>query len=104
MDSNGIDTTKQKPGTKLEIMTYNSVYDVELLDGENVIVEGGKLFTSPSIARFTGSTFGGGEKKPYWIGHMMCMQFRFGDKILTTTPAIYAKIYKDDWEYELEWD
>lgn len=100
----GIDVTKLKPNTKIEIKTKNGEYYIELLDNQgNVKIKGSRIPT-PTNAYFSGSTWGGSIIKLHWIGFGMYMEFSLNDKPFWTDAVKTAKIIGQDWEFEFDWN
>jgi hypothetical protein len=96
----GIDVSKLKTGTKLIVETINSKYDITILDGRKVLVQGGKYFKNPTESVLIGSTFGGSMIKVGWIGYDMYMEIG----TIRTSSVKTATIVGDDWQYEMKWD
>lgn len=105
----GIDVSKQKPGTKIIARTKNSNYEFVVVQGREVFVRGGRHFPAPIPATFNGSTFGGSIMKIGWIGFMMCMEIAYADgklkKAVTTTGVRSATVIgpDEDWTFDLDW-
>lgn len=98
----GIDVKKLKPETVIEVGTLNNIYSITITGCENfVIVEGGKFLSTPKIARFIGSTYGGTAIRLGWLGYMMHMEIIVDDMILTTSRVKSIKIIGEDWYYDL---
>lgn len=108
-DQDGVNITKLKPGTKLEVQTQSgSVYKITVLNPgkRRVEIQGGRHFEQPEEVFLMGSTWGGSMIKLGWIGHNMCMeayrQQHFGPLVTTGVKAL--KIIGLDWEYNFEWE
>lgn len=73
-----------KPGTKFEIKTLNSTYNIEVLDRRRVMIQGGTRpngkirFPEPIFAVIAGSTFGGTMIKLGWVGQDMRLELYYG--------------------------
>lgn len=70
---------------RLEVRTRNSVYEIIVLGGGEVMVHGGSFFPQWTAARLSGSTLGGSVLKMDWIGAGFSMEFLHnGQRVVTT--------------------
>jgi hypothetical protein len=101
----GIDITKLPPKTKIIVDTKNSIYDIIVVDGKNIICKGGTHMPQPVTAHLNGSTWGGSALWLGWINFMMRMEIAYGKKLLTTSPVERATVIGPDesWSYDLDW-
>ena len=104
----GIDVHKLKAGTIILALTRNSLYKIikGSRDQYDITIQGGKYFRKPTVANFSGSTFGGSMMKIGWIGYGMYMELYSLDhkKKYKTTPVEAARIIGNGWEYDMDWD
>lgn len=101
---NGINVHKLKAGTLVLVATKNSLYKIARTDVyDEVMIQGGKYFPNPTLARFTGSTFGGSMIKIGWIGYGMSMEIHSGAARLKTSWVRSARIVGNGWEYDMGW-
>ena len=70
---------------QLEVRTRNSVYELTILGGGEVMVRGGSFFPEWNAARLSGSTLGGSVLKMDWIGTGFSMEFLHQGKRIVTT-------------------
>jgi len=100
-EKEGIEIDKLDPGTKLVLKTKNSVYDVEIIDKNKVLIQGGRRvngsirYIKPTSVIIVGATFGGSIIKVGWIGenmHMEIYEHATKKRILITTPVKAARI------------
>ena len=103
----GINVHRLKVGTVILALTRNSLYKIikGARDQHDITIQGGKYFTEPTPANFSGSTFGGSMMKIGWIGYGMYMEIYAisHKKKYKTTPVEAAKIVGAGWEYDMEW-
>jgi len=99
----GINVTQLDAGTRIEVQTINSVYNMTLLGDGRIKIHGGHHVPESVEARFVGSTWGTPLIKQNWIGKGMRMEMEiiYNDKKLTTSPVQGAKVMGDVWLYEL---
>lgn len=103
-DLHGIDLCKMKKGTKVKVITKNSIYEFVVVDGQKVIVKGGKFFPTPVEAELKGSTFNK-KMKIGWIGFMMNMNIITEGRLVTTSSVQSATVFspEGDWLFNLDW-
>ena len=70
---------------QLEVRTRNSVYEITVLGGGQVMVRGGSFFPDWSAAHLSGSTLGGSFLKMNWIGCGFSMEFLHQSQRIVTT-------------------
>lgn len=99
----GVEIMKLKPGTKLEVYTKNTLYEIEKIDfGDNFYAQGGKHLQKRKKIKLHGSTYGGSAIKIDYIGLNMQMEFAIGkERIITTSPIEKIKVVGDGWHYEI---
>jgi hypothetical protein len=91
-----------KPGEGIQIQTMNTLYEMALICGEVVLMRGGRHFPKARVARFKGSSWGGGPLIiPGTIVKGMNMEIthkgrQWGSPI-TTTPVHALYISRDGW-------
>lgn len=108
----GLNVTALKSGTKLIVETQNSFYEMEVLEGKEVMIYGGTKrdgtvrFPKPVKAIVRGSNFGGSVLKVDWIGVDMCVELSIGSNSLTTSAVERITIESPDgkWSYQLNKD
>jgi len=108
----GIDVKKLTPGTILLVETNNSYYEIEIVEGSDIKIQGGILkngdarFETPQPAQLNGSTWGGSMLKMDWIGYLMNMEVVINNKILLTSNVKNVEITSPDenWSYSLDWN
>jgi len=84
----GVELGQLEPMTTLLVWTWNSIYQVVVSDGSEVLVQGGSLFAAPTPAHIDGATAGQGVVRTGWIGLGLLMQFHVGEKRIVTSPVI----------------
>lgn len=102
----GIHVDKLSPGTRLEVRTRNTLYEIEVIENREIWVTGGKYFPTRTRAFLQGSTWGGSMIKIGWIGYEMSMEILHPSRTSYKTSFVrQAKIIAPDgsWEYEMEW-
>jgi hypothetical protein len=77
-----------EPSTILIIWTWNSVYRLVVLEGSDVLVEGGSFFPEPTLAHVDGASAGGSLLTTGWIGVGLLLEFRVGAKRFVTSPVV----------------
>lgn len=111
-----IELAKRKQGDKLLLETRECVFDIELVDPStgSVLIVGGKRFLEPTQATVVG-VYGKRaiEDKdslfiPLQIEQNIGIEIRYFDKggvssDFVTSPVLSAKIYNDEWAFEV-WD
>ncbi len=97
----GINTSSLDVGTRIEVTTANSLYEMELLGDGKIKIRGGDFFPELVDGYFVGSTWGTPLLKMNWIGKGMRMEINYSDRKLTTSPVQEAKVIGDHWCYEL---
>ena len=92
-------------GTKLEVKTANSVYQIEIIDPKNqkLRIQGGSQFVKVTDAELIGSTWGGSALWADRIGRDMYMELFARGIALSTLPVERVVIKGDKWEYRMEW-
>jgi len=76
------------PGSRLQVTTRNTRYQLVVFIGNTVLITGHSLYCPrPVLVRIHGSTWGGSMLKVRFIGRGMCMEFahpQFQTPILTS--------------------
>jgi hypothetical protein len=115
-DDRGIDLKKLSPGVQLTVETYNSTYQVVLVDNQGKItIQGGTKengdtrYAYPVPATFIGSLIRPPFKavKQAWIGFNMSMQIGVGrNGCIATSPVQNVVVEAEDgsWFYSLDWN
>ena len=102
----GIDIRRLKPGTKIEVYTKHSAYQLEVLDyGGKCIMSGGIHVPEPLIAQYIGAAYRrGGPIRVGWISPFIGMEFILPQKIvLNTSSVIKARVIGEGWDYVMDW-
>ena len=85
----GVFLKEPSPGSKLDVYTKNSCYEIEVIDGEKgqVKIKGGRSFLDWETITISGSTWGGSMLKINFIGIGMRLELyrKGGGDILTST-------------------
>ena len=72
----GVRLEDLQPGSKLEVTTHNTRYQLLILIGNVSLIMGHPLYCPhPVLVRINGSTWGGSMLKVRFIGRGMCMEF-----------------------------
>jgi len=113
-EDKGFDIRVLDPGTKINVETCNSVYQIVIVYKSEITIMGGMKedgelrFPSPIPAAFVGSGWPGFHLlKPFWIGEKMQMEFFLdGGGVIRTSPIVNAEIEAEDesWSYSLDWN
>ena len=84
----GVRLEDLQPGSKLEVTTHNTRYQLLVLIGNMALITGHSLYCPrPVLVRIHGSTWGGSMLKVRFIGRGMCMEFahpQYDTPILTS--------------------
>jgi len=84
-----------EPLTTLLVRTQNSVYRLTVIEGSSVLVQGGKFFPQATVARFSGSGFGGSMLKLAWVGMGLCMEICPDGQRIVTSPVRTLRLEDD---------
>jgi len=84
----GVALAEVEPLTVLLVWTWHSVYRIVLIEGNEVLVEGGPFFSNPTRAHLEGASTGGGAVKAGWIGVGHLMAIRISGQVILTSPVI----------------
>jgi hypothetical protein len=113
-DDRGFDIRAFDPGTKINVETCNSVYQIEIVYKSEITIMGGMKsdgeirFPSPTPAAFVGCTWPGVHLlKSYWIGEQMMMEVFLEDGgLIRTSPIVNVEVEAKDesWSYSLDWN
>jgi hypothetical protein len=84
----GVRLEDVQPGSRLQVTTRNTRYQLLVLNGNMALMTGHPLYCPrPVLVRIHGSTWGGSMLKLRFIGRGMCMEFghpHYGTPILTS--------------------
>jgi hypothetical protein len=83
--SEGVALSRLAPIDQLRVRTRNSVYEITILGGGQVMVRGGSFFPDWSATSLSGSTLAGSSLKMDWIGRGFSMEFLHHGHRITTT-------------------
>jgi hypothetical protein len=84
----GVDLAEVEPLTILLVWTWHSVYRIVVVDGSEVLVQGGPFFSDPTRAHLDGASAGGGALKAGWIGVGHLMALRTSGQVIVTSPVV----------------
>jgi hypothetical protein len=111
--SQGIDTNKLAPGTRLKIDTCNSTYNIKVKELDRITIQGGNKrgvtrFPEPVGAEIIGSVpyLSRGIPRLSYLGRGCCLVMKMDNgKDLQTSPVLELTVIAPDesWEYCLEW-
>jgi hypothetical protein len=84
---NGVTLNELEPGTRITVVTNNSTYRLDLIDGaeSRVTAVGGSMFPEPTEVRVEGASAGEGPIKSGWIGVGLRLELTSGVKRITTS-------------------
>ncbi len=72
----GVRLEDLQPGSRLQVTTHNTRYQLLVLNGNMVLITGHSVYCPrPVLVRIHGSTWGGSMLKIRFIGRGMCMEF-----------------------------
>ena len=72
----GVRLEDLRPGSKLEVTTHNTRYQLLVLIGNLALIMGHSFYCPrPTLVRIHGSSWGGSMLKVRFIGRGMCMEF-----------------------------
>jgi hypothetical protein len=72
----GVQLEDLQPGSRLQVTTRNTRYQLFVLIGNMVLITGHSLYCPrPVLVRIHGSTWGGSMLKVRFIGRSMCLEF-----------------------------
>jgi hypothetical protein len=94
----GVTLQTLKPCDTIHVRTYNSDYDIFLLEPESgrALVCGGEYFAQPVEATVNGSTFGGCMLKVGWLGVGLRMEFSASGQRIVTSPVQELRVECDN--------
>jgi len=95
---NGVQIDKMEDLNKLAVRTWNSLYEITIIDGRGgeVLVRGGQFFPELTPAHLAGATLGGSFCKMRGIYCGFNMEFAVDGKRIITTPVQTIIVYKTD--------
>lgn len=113
-EDRGFDIRALDPGTKINVETCNSVYQLIVVYKSEITIMGGMKsngeirFPSPVPAAFVGSVWPGLHLlRSFWIGEKMMLEFFLEEGgMIRTSPVVNAEIESKDesWSYSLDWN
>lgn len=74
-----------EPLTTLIVQTRNTRYRIIVTRGDEIVVQGGSFFPSPTSAHLDGASLGSSFLKLGWIGLGLRMEIRAGGQRIVTT-------------------
>ena len=83
----GVRLSELQPLTTLLVWTWNSLYEVIVAEGSNVLLQGGP-FPEPTPAHVDGASMGSRLFIAGWIGVGLLVEFRVNGKRVVTSPVI----------------
>lgn len=86
-DGDGVSLLDLQPFTTLRVRTRNSLYQMRVVHGSDVIVQGGRSFPIAKEGYVIGSRFVGSSIKRAWIGVGMQMNIFSDCRWLMTSPV-----------------
>jgi hypothetical protein len=92
----GVELDHLEPLTTLIVRTRNSVYQVIIAKGSDVLVQGGTYFTEPTPAHVEGASAGGSSLKLGWIALGLLMELRAGGRHIVTSPVVAIATARSD--------
>ena len=84
----GIDLAELEPLTILLVCTWHSVYRIVVVEGHEVLVQGGPYFSDLTRAHLDGASTGGRALKAGWIGVGHLMALRINGQVILTSPVV----------------
>lgn len=83
----GVTLSDVEPGTRITVITRNSTYRLDVIDGAEgrVIAVGGSVFPEHTEVRVEGATDGGSVIKSGWIGVGLRLELMSGLRRVTTS-------------------
>jgi hypothetical protein len=87
-DAEGVELDQLEPLTTLLVWTWNSLYQLVVEDGPDVLVQGGFSFPKPTPAHIDGASAGGSLLKTGWIGVGFLMELRVSGNRIVTSPVV----------------
>jgi len=85
--TNGVQIDRREDMEKLAIRTWNSVYEITIIEGRSgeILLRGGQFFPELTPARLTGATLGGSfcKMRGIYVGFRMELSVN-GQRIITT--------------------
>jgi hypothetical protein len=84
---NGVTLSDLEPGTRITVVTKNSTYRLDVLDGADgrATVVGGTVFPEHTEVRVEGATGGGSAIKSGWIAVGLRLELTNGMRRITTS-------------------
>ena len=93
--ADGVQLGRLEPLTTLFVRTRNSLYQLVVAAGGDVLLQGGR-FPEPTPAFVEGAGAGGSLLKTGWIVVGLLMAFRVGGKLFATSPVIAIAVEPPD--------
>ena len=83
----GVDLAELEPLTIVLVWTWHSVYRIVVVEGHEVLLQGGPFFSDFTRAHLDGASTGGRALKAGWIvGHLMAL--RISGQVILTSPVV----------------
>jgi hypothetical protein len=84
---NGVTVSDLEPGTRITVVTKNSTYRLDVIDGAEgrATIVGGSVFPEHTAIRVEGATDGGSLIKSGWIGVGLRLELTSGMRRITTS-------------------
>jgi len=82
-----VELCQLQPLTTLLVWTWNSLYEMTVREGSEVLVQGGSSFPNPTLACVRGASTTG-ILATGWIGVGLSMEFRVQGKRIVTSPVV----------------
>ena len=84
----GVDLAELEPLTILLVWTWHSVYRIVVVEGHEVLVQGGPFFSDLTRAHLDGASAGGRALKAGWIGVGHLMALSISGQVILTSPVV----------------
>jgi hypothetical protein len=82
-----VELSQLQPLTTLLVWTWDSLYEMTVREGSEVLVQGGSFFPKPTPACVRGASTTG-IPATGWIGVGLSMEFRVEGKRIVTSPVV----------------
>jgi hypothetical protein len=94
----GVRLQDLKPGSRLEVHTRHTCYDLVVLSGNEVMISGHPLYCpQPTPVTITGSTWGGSMLKVRFIGRGMHLEFHHPEYHMPIVTSPIQEIRENAW-------
>jgi len=92
----GAELERLEPMTTLLVWTRNSLYRIVVVEGSDVLVQGGSFFQEATPARVGGASGGGTAVMSGWIRPGQLLEFSVNGKRVVTSPVFAIVIRRPD--------